>query len=199
MQKALIAVLVITNVITAVALVASANPGSKNPFTQTQPTQADKQVVLPSDAVKISECIPYEGEHYVQPSKVPHGPIYVINNGKVVGLEYMFTPDEIPGEKEAKMSYGDAMKMVEQNGLKLADLVMAHKFEFDVLGAKVHSYAMNWSSAHSGLDKPHYDVHMYLVSKEEAMAICPDAKLEDVYSPAVLDNIQRYSIPFPKQ
>lgn len=199
MKKALIAVLVITNIITAIAVVYLANPLQNQNSQLTQSKNTNKQLTLPTDAVKISECIPYEGEHYVQPDKVPHGPIYTVYNGKVVGLEYMFTPDEIPGEKEAKMPIKEAMALIEKNKIPLSELVMVHKFHFDVMQANIHSFGMNWTMPHSGLDKPHYDLHMFLVDKATSLGICPDAKLENVYSQSVMENIEKYNIPFPKE
>lgn len=198
MKKALIAVLIVTNILTAGAVVYLANP-AQTKQAEVIPVQENKSLTLPSDAVKISECIPTEGEHYIQPDKVPHGPIYLVNQGRVVGLEYMFLSEEVPGEKEAKMSGADAMNMIQKNNLSLADLVMVHDFEFDVMKANVVSFGMNWSSPHVGYDKPHFDIHMFLVDKKEMKSICPDAKLENVYSPTVLENVQKYHIPFPKQ
>jgi hypothetical protein len=154
-------------------------------------------VTLPEDAVKISECVPFEGEHYVQPSKLPDGPFYVAYEGKVSAVEFMFTPDRIPNEKGAKMDPKEAMEMIQKNKLSLADLVLVHNFEFDLMNLRYKSITLTWASPHSGLTKPHYDLHLFFVDKAEAKSICPDSKLEDVYSQEVMDNIQKYKIPFP--
>jgi hypothetical protein len=156
------------------------------------------KITLPADAVKISECIPFMGEHWIQPSKLPLGPIYSVYKGKVTAIEYMFTPDKIPGEQGAKMTLDDIAAYMAKNNLTLADIVKANQFHLDTFGASIQFISMDWSAPHSGLAAPHYDVHAYLVDKTEAAQICPEAKIDEVYSVEVLDNVKKYKIPFPE-
>lgn len=200
MKKPLLIILVLCNVVLLAGLLYFYFVGNKD-TTVEDPNVVNATatvVTLPPDAVKISECIPFMGEHWVQPSKLPIGPFYVVYNGKVTGIEYMFTPDKIPGEKAAKMSEKEIMDYISKNNLTLADLVKANQFQLDTLGAKVHYMTIDWNSPHSGLAAPHYDVHAYLIDKAEASQICPEAKIEEVYSKEVLDNVERYKIPFPE-
>ncbi|MDQ3239342.1 MAG: hypothetical protein M3P33_02350, partial [bacterium] len=154
-------------------------------------------VTLPKDAVKISGCIPFMGDHYIQPSKLPNGPFYTTYNNKVTSIEFMFEASTVPGEKEAKMSQKDAMAMIQKHNLSFADLVKEHDFGFDLMNLSYDYLTLNWSAPHSGTPVPHFDLHLYLVSRAETKNICPDAKLEEVYSPEVMENIQKYKIPFP--
>jgi hypothetical protein len=45
--------------------------------------------------------------------------------------------------------------------------------------------------------KPHYDIHFYLVDRTEVDQICPESKIENVYSPSVMQTIHENNIPFP--
>jgi hypothetical protein len=200
MKNILLWILIATNILSVMAIVvlySSDKDGKMNRDTTVLPSISPARLPLPTDAVKISECIPFMGEHWVQPSKLPVGPIYAFYNGKVTAIEYMFTPDKIPGEKAAKMSQKDADDFIRKNNLSLADLVNANKFDLDLPESPYTFLTLDWSSPHSGLAAPHYDLHAYLIPKSERDAICPEAKLEEVYSTEVMDNIQKYKIPFP--
>src|SRR5690348_14413751 len=49
--------------------------------------QATGDVALPADAVRIQGCSDHRGSLYVKPSDIPVGPVYMVNNGKVIGIE----------------------------------------------------------------------------------------------------------------
>lgn len=201
MNKKLTVALFITNLLALAALfyVWQSNNakgvGTSDPVTAIQ--VVSKAPKLPVNAVKISECVPFEGAHYVEPDKTESGPIYSAYKGKVTSIEYMFKPSAIPGEKGAKLTPAEAEKLIKQHKLTLADLVTANVFEFDLYDYPYHKFQMNWSDPHPGLPEPHYDVHFFLIDKEERATICPDAKLESVYSEEVMENINKYKIPFP--
>lgn len=160
-------------------------------------TEASSVFQLPPNLVKISECVPTEGEHWMNPKNLPHGPLYGVYKGKVISIEYMFLPSDIGGAAVSKLNFPDTLKFMQQNNLTLDDYVHLLGSGFDLFGFKYTYFTIHWIVAHAGLTVPHYDFHFYLVSKEEANQVCPDAKLEDVYSPDVMNQIHQNNIPFP--
>lgn len=162
------------------------------------PTPVEKVVSLPLGAVKISECIPTEGEHWVRPADLPGGPYYTAYNGKVVALEYMLKLEDLPGEKTAKMSLPQIETYMKQNKYDLNDFVVHNDKHFELTPAEYKNFSLHWSPPHSGFPEPHIDLHIFLADHHELEQICPDAKLEEVYSPEVIKNIQENNIPFPE-
>jgi hypothetical protein len=202
MKKFIIPVLILLNVSALAGIYYYFNNKTQNPVMQVDkasvtPETETPMVTLPDDAVKVSECIPFMGEHWVQPSKLPLGPYYVVYKGKVTALEYMFTPDKIPGEKGAKMSEAEAMDFMKKNNLTLADLVKTFDLHLPLQNQKYQFLSIEWNAPHSGITTPHIDTHAYLISEEETKLICPDATIESVYSQEVMDNVKKYKIPFP--
>ena len=156
-------------------------------------------IPLPANAVKITECIPYEGEHWVEADKVTNGPYYVTYQGKVVSVEYMLAPNQIPGEKTAKSSPEDFMKYVAANNKTLADIVDDSRIALTLPVTTYKTVHIGWTAPHAGFLIPHYDIHFDLLTDAELHKICPDARLQDVYSPEVLKGINKNNIPFPGQ
>lgn len=152
---------------------------------------------LPMGAVKLSECIPHEGEHWVVPKDLPYGPFYSTYNGKVISTEYMFTEDSIPGKEGVNMSFDEVVTFMNHTNLSFSDLVKNSFFGFDLFDHRYKSFDIHWSAPHAGFDTPHIDVHFFLVDKSELENICPDAKIENVYSEEILKAVDEHNIPFP--
>ncbi len=156
-----------------------------------------KEVNLPSNAVKLSGCVPHMGEHWVDPEQLPKGPIYFTNNGKVIGIEYMISPDDIPNEQLAKAaSPQEAIAYMQQNNLTFADTVFPH-YTRDLKGYDVNFMSLEWTMPHAGFVAPHYDLHFYFIDKSEVDAICPDSKIENIDTPEIRQRLDELNIPYP--
>lgn len=126
-------------------------------------------VTLPPDAVIISSCSLHQGALYVKPSDIPIGPMYMVNNGKVIGLEFM---------------------------LDRSQFLAGQSFDFlRGLGMKVDHINVGYlEHGHAGHNTPHYHVDLYNISREEEQAItCPGSqdseKMMDMgSSSATMDN-----------
>lgn len=114
-----------------------------------QPEVKSQELVLPSDTVRIQSCANAKGTLYVKPADIPVGPVYMVNNGKVIGIEYMLSKDEFLQGKSYKYLAG--------------------------LGVKIDHVNIGLLSAgHEGYTAPHFHVDMYIVPKEISDAIlCP--------------------------
>ncbi len=125
--------------------------GSTNGGTQPAvvTTESQASITLPTDAVQIQRCSDHRGTLYIRPSDIPVGPVYMVRENKVIGIEYMLAKDEFLNSKSYKDLAG--------------------------LGAKIdHVNIGLLSVGHEGYAVPHYHVDMYTVSKEEEQAIvCP--------------------------
>lgn len=116
---------------------------------------------VPGDAIQLSEIVPTMGEHWGNPEDLPLGPIYLVHDGEVIGIEYMFTQEmmeevTIPGE-------GSFLHI---SGLPVNTYVDHVNIEF-------------LSQGHEGFEVPHYDVHLYFISVEEQHAIVPHTHAEE--------------------
>lgn len=157
------------------------------------------KIKLPANMVKISGCIPFEGEHWVAQKDTPHGPYYVTYNGKLMALEYMFTQEDIVGEKYAKMSPDQLIAYMQTNKLDLKGLVNeVRSFNFDTFGAEVKYFDIHWTSPHAGEITPHYDMHLYLQDRATMNTVCPESGLQDVFSDDVMQGLQKSGIALPK-
>ncbi len=109
---------------------------------------------LPAEAVQLSPLVPGMGEHWSRPQDLPFGPLYLVFEGKVIGLEFMFTQEmmeeiTIPGEGT----------FFESPALKPINAYIDH--------ASVEYLPQG----HPGFEVPHYDVHIYFVTEEKREAI----------------------------
>ncbi len=111
--------------------------------------QNSGEIVLPADAVQIQSCSDRRGKLYVKPTDIPVGPVYMVNEGKVIGIEYMLSKDEFLQGKSYKELAGQGVKVDHVNiGLL--------------------------SEGHEGYEIPHFHVDMYTISYKQADAIvCP--------------------------
>ncbi len=111
-----------------------------------------KSVTLPKEAVELSELVPGMGEHWANPANLPVGPIYLVHDEEVIGVEYMFTTDlmkeiTVPGPKGE-----ETFKHLP--GLPVGAYVNHMEIEF-------------MSQGHEGFEVPHFDVHVYFISALE--------------------------------
>lgn len=109
----------------------------------------DSEIKLPPDATLLQSCADRKGALYARPSDIPTGPIYMVQSGKVIGIEFMLDQAEFLANKSF-------------TGLEAA-------------GVKVHHANVGLvSKGHEGFPKPHYHVDLYTVDAETEQAIsCP--------------------------
>jgi hypothetical protein len=129
------------------------------PKSKIQPLQAESstaQLSLPKDAVVIESCSTNQGTLYIRPSDIPTGPVYMYNNGKVIGIEYML----------------DRTQFLNGKGF----------FDLTTLGVKVdHVNVAYLQSGHAGHTAPHYHVDLYTVPYSTEQKIkCSDNQQNDM-------------------
>lgn len=125
-------------------------PIGKSTSTNPSVTVSDTgKVVLPTTAIRIQACSDRQGALYVEPQNIPAGPIYMVNKGDVIGVEYMLAKDEFLSGK----SYDNLL----------------------ALGIKVDHVRIGFlSNGHEGYPVPHYHVFLYTVTADvEQNIICP--------------------------
>lgn len=155
-------------------------------------------MTIPPNAVRISGCIAHEGEHWVERDKIPNGPFYVVYNGKVTAIEYMFKDTEVPGEDFAHKSQQDALEYLQSNKLNLSGLVHQLDKPFEVPpNVAIKSWSIHWTPPHAGFVEPHYDVHLYLVDAAEKETICPDSTFENVLPSDLYEELKNQGIAVP--
>ncbi len=123
------------------------------------------KIVLPSNAVLIQKCANNKGALYVEPQNIPVGPVYMVSNGEVIGIEFMLGKDEFLQGKSYKDLQGLGMEIDHVNiGLL--------------------------SEGHEGYALPHYHVDIYTVSKEvEIVITCPASPAADPVSQSPIPSI----------
>lgn len=113
------------------------------------PAPPPQEVTLPPDAVRVQSCANNKGTLYAKPADIPGGPVYLVNNGKVIGIEFMIGRDDLLGGKNFKALPGLDLKL---NHTNIGFL----------------------SQGHEGNAIPHYHFDLYSVSAEVEQAItCP--------------------------
>jgi hypothetical protein len=164
-----------------------------------KPKTTVQEITIPSDVVKISGCIPFEGEHWVRTQDLPRGPFYVTYNGKLTAFEYMFNPEEIPGKDVANMSFPQLITHMQTNKLELKDVVNnLQSLPFDLKNATYTYSDLHWTAPHAGQLKPHFDLHFYVQSREEMKKVCPDATLQGVLPDSLVKDLIKEGVPLPQ-
>ncbi len=119
-----------------------------------------KSVTLPEEAVELSELVPGMGEHWANPVQLPLGPIYLVHDEEVIGIEYMWTEDMM---QEVSIPTPEGPE------------------EFNALvplpvGVIVdHVEVAFMTHGHEGFEVPHWDIHLYFISPEERQELVPHA------------------------
>lgn len=113
---------------------------------------AAPKIELPADVQKLSELVPGMGEHWANPENLPWGPLYLVHDEEVIGVEYAFTADMM---EEITLTTHEGEETFKQWGpLPVGAYVNHIEIEFMPQG-------------HEGFEAPHYDVHLYFISVEE--------------------------------
>jgi hypothetical protein len=124
-------------------------PGSNVSDSVVQKKSVISEITLPKDVAKVQECADRKGSLFINPQDIPTGPLYMVSNNKVIGLEYVVKQDELAKGKTYDF-------------LSALDIQVNH---------------MNISSIKQGYDGtpgPFAVIDLYLVPKEvEQNIICP--------------------------
>ena len=123
---------------------------------------------LPDGAIKVSECVPNMGFHYLDKNGDPRlGPFYLVNQqGEVIGLEFMYnqgmmTTLDIPAEVFAQAGEEAFPIEVLTNGP-----INLHDWQFK-------NIEMSRSpEGHIGFEEDHMDLHLYTVPPEVQAVSC---------------------------
>jgi hypothetical protein len=107
---------------------------------------AATNIQVPDGTTIIEQCAPERGTQYILPQDIPHGPVYGVYQGKVVGLEYMIGKAELASN-------------VSFYNLPLYDKIYNH---LDI-GLQ--------SDGHAGFPLPHYHVDIHTDSRAASAAI----------------------------
>jgi hypothetical protein len=131
------------------------------------PSAAPKQndtITLPADAQKIEECSAHKGALYVRSQDIPTGPIYMVHDSKVIGLEYMIPKEKILADSN--------LDFLASNNIKVDHIDIGPV-----------------PNGHLGMTKPHYHVDLFTIDKDKQMNItCPNTGKTmqmDTISPSV--------------
>jgi hypothetical protein len=101
---------------------------------------------VPKGATVIEQCAKGRGTQYVLPSDIPHGPVYNVYQGKVIGIEYM-------------VSDADVANKASFLGLPLD----GKKYDHLDIGLE--------SEGHAGFPVQHHHVDLYNISRTASEAI----------------------------
>lgn len=104
----------------------------------------------PPDVVKFSGCVPYMGEHWARQEDWPLGPIYTVDQGRLVSIEYMPAQEAL------------------ENGQSWDNLTFRYQGTPPAID---HANIDLMPHGHEGYDVPHYDMHFYVVSRDEERSI----------------------------
>jgi hypothetical protein len=105
--------------------------------------------ILPAGTIQLSPAVPQMGEHWANPKDMPLGPIYGVYNGKLVFFEYM------PAKALDKTVHDVPGNLVP-------------------IPSKIDHFDIDWNpQGHEGYEVPHYDMHLYFISREEQNKIMP--------------------------
>jgi hypothetical protein len=105
--------------------------------------------ILPAGTIMLSPVVPQMGEHWANPKDMPMGPIYGVYNGKLVFFEYM------PAKALDKTVHDVPGNLVP-------------------IPSKIDHFDIDWNpQGHEGYEVPHYDMHLFFISREEQNKIMP--------------------------
>ena len=112
---------------------------------------------LPAGAVKVSDCIPNMGAHYLPKASDPeYGPFVLVNKaGKVIGLEYMASKDMYTAIPNTNPPVELIMKDSPLSGWKFDHIEFSHL-----------------PKGHEGLLIDHIDVHLFTVTPKQQKQSC---------------------------
>ncbi|MEE9201775.1 MAG: hypothetical protein V3U31_01090 [Dehalococcoidia bacterium] len=119
--------------------------------------QAAPGLTLPDGAECVGEAVPAMGDHCFRPQDMPIGPMYVVWQGKVIGLEYFFAPS-LMGRVEIPTPAGPVTFFQLEN--------------LDIFGQKVDHISVNYIyPGVGGFEDGIYAVHLWFITPEERYQI----------------------------
>ncbi|MDB5182973.1 MAG: hypothetical protein JWO47_757 [Candidatus Saccharibacteria bacterium] len=113
---------------------------------------------VPSTAIKVSECVPNMGAHYMatKDADPEYGPfLLVTKSNKVIGVEYMASSDmytKIPNTDPP-------VEVITKNS-------PMYGWKFD------HAEVSHLPKGHEGLLEDHIDIHLYTVNSDQQKQAC---------------------------
>jgi hypothetical protein len=164
---------------------------------QYQDSESGTVPTLPTDAVRLSGCVPGEGEHWGSPKDLPNGPLFAVFNNRIISTEYMWAPDQIPGSDTSKMTKDQFTNYLATNKLNFADFLHNRSQHINLHKYRFESFATFYSAPHTGMTVPHLDMHMYFVSTDYTKGICPNNTIADASSPEIVKTALEHGIPVP--
>ena len=100
----------------------------------------------PPGVEKVSPCIPKMDTHWADMKTLPLGPWYNVHDGKLIAIEYAVSVEDfVAGKNFTGLSLQFGGKAVDVDHV---DITLAPK-------------------GHPHFEKPHYDLHFYLISVDE--------------------------------
>jgi len=135
-------------------LLAKTLPGTQTSQPKTQETTTS-EITIPGDAVQIQACADKNGALFVKPADIPTGPVYMVHDGKVIGLKFMLPKDEFLAGKPFEALRGLNIRANHIN-----------------VGFNAHG--------HEGYKVPHYHVDVFSVGKSVTDSIVCEKSAEEM-------------------
>lgn len=136
---------------------------NKKPITQLI-TNTEQPILVPQGAYEIQSCQGQNGRYaeYAQPQAIPHGPIYLTYQKKVVGIEYMIDKDEFLTGKIKELT--------------------------NIPTIPLNNVIINFiPNGHPGYEKPHYHIDFYLIDpKLEKEFQCDEESTDQASASAII-------------
>ena len=101
---------------------------------------------VPKGAAIMEQCSVGRGTQYVLPTNIPHGPVFNVYRGKVIGVEYMIGQQDLASDS----SFYDLP-------------LYGNSYDHVDIGLQ--------SKGHTGFPEPHYHVDIYNISRAASAAI----------------------------
>lgn len=113
---------------------------------------------LPDGAIKVSECVPNMGFHYLPKDADPlFGPFLLVSKaGRLIGYEYMFSEDmfeSIPAEIPLEI-------------IKTKGPILLNDWDYNSIDIS------RAPAGHPGFEKSHIDIHLYTVTPDIQQKAC---------------------------
>ncbi len=119
---------------------------------------AAPKMELPEGLMAEGGVIPGMGEHWFDPAQMPLGPIYLVHDEEVIGIEYMWTEDMMQEVSIPTPAGPEEFKAL----VPLPVGVVVDHVEVSFM-----------PHGHEGFEMPHSDMHMYFITQAEVAAITP--------------------------
>ncbi len=134
-------------VLVLLALLAGAYwAGTRKHAAATTTEKVEESITIPKDATVTAECADMRGKQYIIPKDIPMGPIYDVNQGKVVAIEYLIGQTELT--KQSDMFSNLALPKVDYDHLTIMPM-----------------------EPHAGENEIHFHAIAYLIPQSEAAKI----------------------------